>query len=119
MGDIFNSFKSVGKDGKEILPYSPAEVLDYYEEVLKRSISELERVQEKNNRALNELPDNVDVLEREDRALIEECYREVASILETTKSSLNRRIINSIRKHSQAHKFDSVCKNYWGGENNG
>ncbi len=102
----------------ENLPYTPAEVLDYYEEILRETLSSLEKVQWENSRSIDCLPDSreVSAFEREDRANIEACYLEIASIIDIAQSSIRRKMVTSINKHKTCQKFDSFCKNYWGEE---
>lgn len=106
------------RDEDENPPYTPAEILDYYEEVLRETLDRLEKVQWENSRSIAALPNakEICVFEQEDRASTEVCLREISAIIYNAKSSLQRKLITSINKRKTCEKFDRFCKNYWGGE---
>lgn len=97
--------------------YSPRDLINYYEEVMKETVLSLSRVQEKADRTLAEIPNMpVDAFETEDRNNMEYLVREITAMLDTVKASTNRKIKTAIGKRAECDKYNALCKRYWGGE---
>lgn len=97
--------------------YSPRDLINYYEEVMKETVLALSRVQGKADRTLAEIPNMpVDAFEAEGRNNMEYLVREISAMLDTVKASTNRKIKTAIGKRAECDKYNALCKRYWGGE---
>lgn len=97
--------------------YSPRDLINYYEEVMKETVLSLSRVQEKADKTLAAIPTmHVDAFEAEDKNNMEYLVREISAMLDTVKASTNRKIKTAIGKRAECDKYNALCKRYWGGE---
>lgn len=103
--------------GFDNTPYSPRDLINYYEEVMKETVLNLSRVQEKAEQTLNEITlMKIDALEIEDRNNLEYLVREISAMLDTVKASTNCKIKTAIGKRAECDKYTNFCINHWGGE---